>query len=135
MIKKFKTDGIKIKSTGFPKFNPDYVLHEVSLGRIFDKVTQKDFDIASKTLAEKLVADGVLTGTPTLKMGKDFIRDNKLTWHHFEEDLETLQLVPTAIHDLVKHSGGSSIAKDLSVVATSDAGIFTRFKNWAKSWL
>ena len=33
------------------------------------------------------------------------------TWHHVEDGI-TMQLVPTDLHDVVKHTGGAAVIKN-----------------------
>ncbi|MPR35904.1 HNH endonuclease [Salmonirosea aquatica] len=37
--------------------------------------------------------------------------ENKITWHHVE-DTKTMVLIPTDIHDQVKHTGGIGVYKN-----------------------
>ena len=59
-----------------------------------------DFDAARAAMAEKL---GV----------REYSEPKGFTWHH-KEDGTTMELVPSALHNNVPHSGGVSIAKDPS---------------------
>jgi len=34
------------------------------------------------------------------------------TWHH-NEDMQTMQLIPTDLHQAIRHSGGVSLIKEL----------------------
>ena len=66
-----------------------------------------NFAQADNALLEKMRE---LNPDATLTDVKDFIDSNHLTWHECP-DGKTMQLVPTAIHDACKHSGGVSEMK------------------------
>jgi A nuclease of the HNH/ENDO VII superfamily with conserved WHH len=105
------TGGKPVKfENGNPDFS-DYVMQaksadgksvpasvEIKLDR--NGAREVDFDAARAAMAEKL-------GT------KEFSEPKGWTWHH-KEDGTTMELVPSALHNNVPHSGGVSIAKDPS---------------------
>lgn len=71
---------------------------EIELDRAGNR--ENDFRAAREAMAEKL-------GVPRYK------EPDGWTWHH-KEDGTTMELIPSALHNNVPHSGGVSVAKDPS---------------------
>jgi hypothetical protein len=84
--------GVRFKKTGFPDFTP-HAKAQVKFAPGKLGGGKADFSAANKKL-----------GFPKTPKG--------YTWHHVE-DGRTLQLVPTKLHDAVRHSGGASIIRNL----------------------
>ena len=83
-------EGVWIKDNGCPDFTP-YAIYEVTLEQ----------STGNRNLDEKLANKAAgLIKKPT-----------EYTWHHVE-DAKTMQLVPTKLHDSVKHTGGFSRTKE-----------------------
>lgn len=57
-----------------------------------------DFSAARSAMADKL---GV----------KDWKEPKGYTWHHHQDGI-TMELVPSALHNNVPHTGGASLARD-----------------------
>jgi hypothetical protein len=88
-------NSVEFDSKGFPRFEP--YTHVDASGRIYrvelDKITGDDRD---NDKANRIMG---LKDTP-----KD------LTWHHVE-DAKTMVLIPTDLHDAVRHTGGRAVNK------------------------
>lgn len=82
-------EGVRFKENGFPDFKP-FAKHEIQLAEGFRNRT-KDFADANKLMGWKQEPLG-------------------WTWHHCE-DYKTLQLVPTKLHNAIRHTGGNALAK------------------------
>ena len=78
----------------------DGKIEDASVNITLGKTRDADFDAAREAMAEKL---GV----------KEFEEPPGWTWHH-KEDGTTMELVPSALHNNVPHSGGVSVSKDPS---------------------
>ncbi len=76
-------DGVPFNLQGFPDFSR-YAIKKVDIK--YTGSRGKDFDAANKAAKLKTTPDNY-------------------TWHH-HENKTTMQLVPTDLHDLVKHTGG-----------------------------
>jgi A nuclease of the HNH/ENDO VII superfamily with conserved WHH len=80
-------NGVKFTHDGYPDFGP-YATHQVKF--------QPRFRGDARDEARALSELG-LTRTP-----------RNHTWHH-HQDTQTLQLVPTDLHDAIRHAGGASL--------------------------
>ena len=95
-------EGVKFTEAGYPDFS-NYA------------VTTVKFEFPS---AEALKANTCLNAN----YNHDFTMANKAaglestpigyTWHH-NEDMQTMQLIPTDLHQAIRHSGGVSLIKEL----------------------
>lgn len=83
-------DGVRFTNDGFPDFSP-YATHTVTFDPQYQGNTTTDFSNANRL--------AVLPRTP-----------DDYTWHH-HQDTRTMQLVPTEIHDAVRHAGGRAILR------------------------
>jgi hypothetical protein len=83
-------DGVWFSKEGFPNFGP-HADKEVTFPRGFLGNRTSDFVQANK-----------LADLPRTPRG--------MTWHHVE-DLRTMQLVPTDLHDAIRHAGGVALMK------------------------
>jgi RHS repeat-associated protein len=81
-------NGVKFTDDGFPDFSP-YATHNVQIKMKGNRTT--DFTDANQAAG--------LTSTP-----------DGFTWHH-SEDRTSMLLIPTDLHDAVRHSGGVSMVK------------------------
>jgi hypothetical protein len=81
--------GVKFTAQGFPDFSP-YSIAEVKLKGLTGRY-ETDSAMANKAMG--------LPGAP-----------NGYVWHHLQ-DGETMQLIPTKIHNAVKHTGGAAIVR------------------------
>jgi hypothetical protein len=70
--------------------------------------TSSDFASADYAYAKK---NNLLNpdGTPSIKQAAE-ARAGKFTWHH-NEDMNTMQLIPMALHENVPHSGGAALIR------------------------
>ena len=89
----YRDIGVRVKRNGHPDFEPHAMV--LPNGKRSVKIqltgnTRRDSRLASE-------AAGFTTGKPP----KEF------TWHHVE-DGTTMQLIPTDLHDAVRHSGGQA---------------------------
>ncbi|MGH3351811.1 MAG: HNH endonuclease [Nocardioides sp.] len=84
--------GVRFTKDGFPDFSP----YAQKTTKIDGGFSGRDADFAA--------ADKATDTT------RKYRRENKLTWHH-HQDGTTLQLVPTDVHDAVRHAGGIALAK------------------------
>jgi RHS repeat-associated protein len=83
--------GVRFTEKGYPDFGP-HALFEVRFPKPgFTGNRTKDFAMANKKAG--------LLATPT-----------GYTWHH-HEDGRTMQLVPTDLHDAIRHAGGVALKK------------------------
>jgi len=82
-------DGVRFKNNGFPNFSPHATRSVKVKGLIGDDY--EDFKLANKAAGFKR--------TP---------QDS--TWHH-HDDGETMELVPTDLHQGVRHTGGAAIIR------------------------
>lgn len=86
----------------FSEYTPSYKAADGSMvpGRVEIQMdgTKKDFDTASKAMAEKLGLD-------------EFVKPKDMTWHHHQDGV-TMELIPTELHKNVPHAGGASLARD-----------------------
>ena len=83
-------DGVRFSNDGFPDFSP-YATHTVTFDPQYAGNTTTDFTQANR-----------LAGLP--RTPDDY------TWHH-HQDTRTMQLVPTEVHDAVRHAGGRAILR------------------------
>jgi hypothetical protein len=83
-------DGVRFTEDGFPDFSP-YATHTVTFDPHFSGNRSIDFTEANK-----------LAGLPETPDG--------YTWHHCQ-DTHTMMLVPSDMHDAIRHAGGVSIMK------------------------
>jgi hypothetical protein len=89
ILKKYP-NGVKFTPDGFPDFSP-YAVKTVKVrGLTGDR--SHDAMLANQ--------EAGLKGTPT-----------NYIWHH-HQDLETMQLVPRDLHEVVRHTGGASKIKN-----------------------
>lgn len=91
-----KGEGVPFKN-GYPDFS------KWSKGRMKFKDldgTAKDFDKVYERVAKQ-------KGLKNKTQGKKYLKDNGLTPHH-HQDGKTIELIPTALHKNVPHSGGAS---------------------------
>lgn len=91
-----KGEGIPFKN-GYPDFS------KWSKGKIEFKNldgTAKDFDKVYERVAKQ-------KGLKNKKQGKKYLKDRGLTPHH-HQDGKTIELIPTALHKNIPHSGGAS---------------------------
>lgn len=82
-------NGIRFTDDGFPDFSP-YATHRVTLEPHFVG-DRRDIAVANRKAG--------LSGTPL-----DY------TWHH-HQDMRTMLLVPTELHNAVRHAGGVAIMR------------------------
>ncbi|GIM95620.1 HNH endonuclease [Paractinoplanes toevensis] len=82
--------GVRFTEDGFPDFSP-YATHTVTFDPHFVGNHSTDF-----TAANRLAG---LAETP-----------EGYTWHH-TQDTRTMQLIPTDLHDAIRHAGGVAIMK------------------------
>lgn len=83
-------DGVKFTKDGYPDFSP-YAEKSVPVEGLKGN-TSSDFTKANKAANIKRKPEGY-------------------TWHH-HQDGKTMQLVPTDLHDAVRHSGGASLLRN-----------------------
>lgn len=83
-------DGVQFTNDGFPDFSP-YATRTVTFDPQYQGNTTTDFTDANRL--------ATLARTP-----------DDYTWHH-HQDTRTMQLVPTEIHDAVRHAGGRAILR------------------------
>jgi A nuclease of the HNH/ENDO VII superfamily with conserved WHH len=88
LAKKY-SKGVKFTKDGFPDFSP-YSKAIVKIDGLKGN-TSSDFTAANKALGIKTTPSGY-------------------TWHHVE-DGRTLMLVPTELHQAVRHTGGAALLK------------------------
>ncbi len=88
LAKKY-SKGVKFTKDGFPDFSP-YSKAIVKIDGLKGN-TSSDFTTANKALGIKTTPSGY-------------------TWHHVE-DGRTLMLVPTELHQVVRHTGGAALLK------------------------
>lgn len=62
--------------------------------------TSKDFDKVYERVAKQ-------KGLKNKTQGKKYLKDNGLTPHHHQAG-KTIELIPTALHKNIPHSGGAS---------------------------
>lgn len=96
-------DGIKFTKDGYPDLSP-FRKAEYIFDHSFTTRTS-DFLEADKSIWPHI---------KTAQEGNDLRAKYGLTWHH-HQDGRTLQLVPTELHDKVKHTGGFAIEKTRKV--------------------
>ena len=82
-------NGVKFTNDGFPDFNP-YSKAKVKVEGLKGN-TSSDFTSANKAMGLKSTPSGY-------------------TWHHVE-DGRTLMLVPTDLHQTVRHTGGAALIR------------------------
>ncbi|MEO2078270.1 MAG: DNRLRE domain-containing protein [Bacillus sp. (in: firmicutes)] len=82
-------DGVKFTNDGFPDFSP-YSKAKVQIEGLKGN-TSSDFTAANKAIGIKSTPSGY-------------------TWHHVE-DGRTLMLVPTDLHQAVRHTGGAALIR------------------------
>jgi hypothetical protein len=83
-------NGVRFTDDGFPDFSP-YASHTVTFDPQFKGNHGSDFVEANR-----------LAGLPETPEG--------YTWHH-TQDARTMQLVPSDLHDAIRHAGGVAIMK------------------------
>jgi len=88
LAKKY-TNGVKFTNDGFPDFSP-YSKAKVKIDGLKGN-TSSDFTAANKAMGLKSTPSGY-------------------TWHHVE-DGRTLMLVPTDLHQAVRHTGGAALIR------------------------
>jgi A nuclease of the HNH/ENDO VII superfamily with conserved WHH len=93
-------EGVKFTKDGYPDFSP-YTVKGGSVKIEMQGNYTSDFEQATNLARKNGVSEEVLA-----KIQKDY------TWHH-SEDMTTMFLVPSDIHDVVRHSGGISRIKAL----------------------
>jgi hypothetical protein len=81
--------GVEFTAEGFPNFGP-FSKAEVQIKGLTGNVT-KDSALANQAM-----------GYPSTPKG--------FTWHHVE-DASTMQLVPSSLHELVRHTGGAAVIR------------------------
>lgn len=86
-LKEKYPDGVAFDEKGFPRFEP-YATNSIKLEK-FSGVHETDVRRANELAGIKIEPKGY-------------------TWHH-HEDGKTMQLVPTDLHDAVRHTGGMAI--------------------------
>ena len=99
-VKKIAPDGVPFKN-GFPDFS------KWSKGKMKFKNldgTAKDFDKVYERVAKQ-------KGLKNKTQAKKYLKDKGLTPHH-HQDGKTIELIPTALHSNVPHSGGASILRN-----------------------
>ncbi len=101
-------DGIPYKD-GFPVFD-EIAQAEVTIDD-FSTDRYKNFAQADKKLAEQWNQEGK-DGKTDWKQSdiKVYREENKLTWHE-KEDMKTMQLIPSEVHNNAPHTGGIAVAK------------------------
>ncbi|WP_210766941.1 HNH endonuclease [Cerasibacillus terrae] len=82
-------NGVKFTNDGFPDFSP-YSKAKVKIDGLKGN-TSSDFTAANKAMGLKSTPSGY-------------------TWHHVE-DGRTLMLVPTDLHQAVRHTGGAALIR------------------------
>ena len=99
ILDKYDIDGINYED-GEPQFDK-LIKEEVTIDNFTDNRTD-NFDQADQKLAEKLGIDADEV--------EAWREENKYTWHECR-DMQTMQLVPSIVHNNVSHRGGVSEAK------------------------
>jgi hypothetical protein len=84
---KYNVTGVAFSATGFPNFSPFVIKSVTPAGLTGDRT--KDNGIANKAAGYT-------------------VQPANTVWHHVE-DCVTMQLLPTDIHEVVKHTGGAAI--------------------------
>jgi hypothetical protein len=83
-------NGVRFTEDGYPDFSP-YATHTVTFDPNFKGDRSTDFTAANRMAG--------LSETP-----------EGYTWHH-TQDTKTMQLIPTDLHNAVRHAGGVAIMK------------------------
>jgi hypothetical protein len=83
-------NGVTFTDDGFPDFSP-YATHTVKVDPNFAGNHTTDFTKANELAGLDATPDGY-------------------TWHH-HQDTQTMQLIPTDLHNAVRHAGGVAIMK------------------------
>ncbi len=109
ILDKFGVENIPFKD-GHPVFD-EICQEEVKIDN-FSTERNKNFSQADKILAEKWNQEEK-DGKNDWKASdiKNYRKENRLTWHE-KEDMQTLQLVPSEIHNNIPHKGGIAKAKE-----------------------
>ena|ERR1041384_5467023 len=100
---KYRAQGLKIKSNGYPDFEP-YAL-QLPNGKKMVKINLTGSRRADEALANK--AAGLVE------------RPEGFTWHHVEDE-GTMMLVPTPLHQTVGHTAGAAKFVDRTGVPYRD---------------
>lgn len=105
---KYRAKGVKFTDEGFPDFEPHAMVLPNGSKTVPIKLTgSRGADEAAANAAMRKI-DPTWTKTPAHHI-----------WHHLE-DGKTMMLVPTKLHDAVRHSGGVSRFKQDTGVAVYD---------------
>ncbi len=88
-------EGIKFSPEGRPDFTP-FAEHQVEILKGLTGDYKHDSELANKHAG--------ISNDAWQELKSDYV------WHHVE-DGKTMQLIPRELHDLVKHTGGSYVAK------------------------
>ena len=96
---------------GFPCFSPFVpriggLKARVRIAYTGDR--NRDFVLGDQELARKLRWLN-RRGKPDAARVARYRKANALTWHHHERGCDTLELVPTVLHDAARHCGGFSL--------------------------
>jgi hypothetical protein len=115
-ITKFLNEGLDLKrGTGYPNFNK-YELTFVDFSGIERKFTpgknsKLDFPFADELALTSLKQAHLLPTNAVKSDVAELRKELGLTWHH-DEDLQTMRLVPTAIHASTNHHLGGAAGSD-----------------------
>ncbi|PMH44654.1 hypothetical protein BCU68_12465 [Vibrio sp. 10N.286.49.B3] len=111
ILKEYDIDSIPFKD-GYPDFSD--IAEETVEIEDFTENRDLNFVQADRATADKWNEEGK-DGRTDWKASevKQYRKDNDLTWHECE-DMKTLQLVPSEVHNNVPHSGGISEKKQQS---------------------
>ncbi len=111
ILEPYNTDTITFKDGIYPDFTP-FAESEVKIDD-FTTDRRKNFMQADTKQAEQWNIEGKDGRTDWNPDDvSQWRKDNNYTWHECE-DCETLQLVPTEIHNNIPHEGGISVAKKM----------------------
>lgn len=95
-------NGVDFDKFGFPRFEPYTV-----------KVTKNGVEVEAKVTIQTAGNRNADFAAANAEMGisTTYLQVNNLTWHHVE-DTKTMILVPSDVHDAVKHTGGIAVFKN-----------------------